>query len=321
MDLSSVWSLFSLCSGILVLISLLIYLLPLIYIRYLAPTQNLKTRYETEWALVTGASSGIGRAITIKLAIQGLNVILVALDDDKLIETMSMLKSEFPMSEFRAVGVDLSQSEPWGGDGYMKRIEEAMRDVSVGVICLNAGFLLMGYFDQIDIERHGKVVNCNANASICIAHYCYGKMISNGCKGCLLFTSSSAWLLPSPFAIMYGATKALVSSFGVSLAIEAEKYGVDVCVVHPCYTRTGLYDGAPKVAVLDLLDKFAWTSEQVAEVMLKAVGRVVSVDLGWYSIMSRLVNNLVDMGFLAKVFIPFRDSMAPKETPQAKKAL
>ena len=71
------------------------YFLPLIVMKLLGP-QDLKKKYQAQWALVTGGSSGIGRAIVDRLALQGLNVCVVSIDDDLLKNTVKELKAAFP---------------------------------------------------------------------------------------------------------------------------------------------------------------------------------------------------------------------------------
>lgn len=110
---------------------------------------------------------------------------------------------------------------------------------------------------------------------------------------------------------MYGATKALVSHFATSLAIEAENHGIDVTVFHPSYTHSNLYASTPKFGVINVLAKFGWTPEDVASVVFKSVGRVTVRDMGMYAIVTNLLSRFVDSGFLTTSIIPFRDSMAP----------
>jgi len=99
--------------------------------------QNLKVKYSAKWALVTGGSSGIGRALVEKLAEQGLNVVLVALDDDLLRNFHQQIVAKYPQLQFRAVGCDL------GTDGYMDKIKEATDDIPVNLVFNNAGSLLI----------------------------------------------------------------------------------------------------------------------------------------------------------------------------------
>merc|ERR1712205_255026 len=82
----------------------------------LLPTQNLKKKYDAEWALVTGSSSGIGKSIAFALAKQGVNVVLVALQEPLLDETFEELKASFGDRKFLKIGVNL------GVPGYVDKI-------------------------------------------------------------------------------------------------------------------------------------------------------------------------------------------------------
>ena len=66
---------------------------------------DLKKRYDADWALVTGSGSGIGRSICFKLASQGLNVVLVSIDDQHLAKTVKELRERYPKQQFRSVYV------------------------------------------------------------------------------------------------------------------------------------------------------------------------------------------------------------------------
>lgn len=77
-------------------VSLLTFLVPFLVLAFLWTPQNLKDKYKCEWALVTGSSSGIGKVLTEKLCEQGLNVVMVALDDKLLEESHKEIVAKFP---------------------------------------------------------------------------------------------------------------------------------------------------------------------------------------------------------------------------------
>ncbi len=89
-------------------VSMMTFLVPFLVLAFLWKPQNLKTKYKCEWALVTGSSSGIGRALTEKLCGQGLNVVMVALDDKLLDDAHKEIAAKFPAVTVAAV------TQTWG---------------------------------------------------------------------------------------------------------------------------------------------------------------------------------------------------------------
>ena len=87
-------------------------------------------------------------------------------------------------------------------------------------------------------------VECNAVSAVQITHVFVTRMLAKKQRGCVVFTSSAAACQPCPFSCMYGATKAFISSFGASLAIEVKTRGIDVTVVHPSPVASRFYDKA-----------------------------------------------------------------------------
>jgi FlaA1/EpsC-like NDP-sugar epimerase len=122
---------------------LVAYLIPQLYMM-VRPVPNLKQRYSAEWALVTGAGSGIGRSLAFMLASQQLNVVLVSLDDDFLKATMKELSTMYPKQQFRSVPVNFAPNVD-----YMSKIRAATKDLHVPIVFSNAGFLLTGTSDGL----------------------------------------------------------------------------------------------------------------------------------------------------------------------------
>lgn len=118
-------------AGVLFTVSLLTYFVPFL-VAAMLPVANLKKRYNAKWAIVTGGSSGIGLSLATKLAEQGLNVIIAALDDDLLQPAVEGLCKKFKDQEFISVPVNLAK------DGYIEDIKAAIGDRQVQVSNLGA---------------------------------------------------------------------------------------------------------------------------------------------------------------------------------------
>lgn len=171
--------------------------------------------------------------------------------------------------------------------------------------------LKMGFFNENSIHLNDANISVNLLAAIRITHIIYKQMIAAKIKGCILFVSSAALYCPAPFASIYGCTKASLTHFSTSLAVEAEAHGIDVSVCHPSFTHTNLYAKTPKFGVINALAKFGWQPEQVATAIFKSIGRCIVYDIGSYAVSSNILRRIIDENALASVIIPFRDSMAP----------
>ena len=305
--LSRAWAVFCYGTGITSALSIVLYLFPFIFYSIFGRNQNLRKRYDAEWAIVTGASSGIGKAVVKKLARQGINCCVVALNDHLMTNAMTEFHREFPLVEFRSIPVDLC-CQP---ERYMGTIIEATKNLNISIVVNNAGYLVMSFFHRRSMEAHLKQIEVNQLAALRITWHFYQRLIEEKKKGCILFTSSAVCYLPAPFASMYGATKSFLTHFATSLAIEAESKGIDVTVVSPSFTHTNLYAKTPKFGVINALARIGWTPEDVAQVILDSAGRFIVRDCGAYALCTCILGRILDANAMSKLIVPFRDSMAP----------
>lgn len=279
------------------LIWLVAYTLPQL-IMVLRPVPDLKKKYGATWGLVTGAGSGIGKALAFKLASQGLNVVLVSLDDDYLAQTMKELKKEYPSLEFRSVGVTFSP-----GVNYLQQIQKATQDIDVQCIFNNAGFIVTGFMDQAPLGKLLANVECNATACVSITHYFVGKLVEKKLKGCIVYTSSVAGFIPTPFAAMYASTKAFVSQMASCLHIEVQNLGIDVCAVHPSPVASNFYDKVDhKIELMEAAQKSAVPPQELPNEILKSIGFCALRDLGGMAVGTRMGTFFLPYNFFTEIF-------------------
>lgn len=289
---SCMWWLLKVPLALAALVSFGTYAVALLATTFLPPV-DLRKKYGAEWALVTGASSGIGKSLAVACAKQGLNVALVALPDALLDSTHKELTKRFRKVQIRKVGVNL------GEPGYMADVVKATEDVPIQVIFANAGYMLTGFFIENSIDKHLCNIECNSISAVQITHHFVNRMVEEQKKGCVVFTSSAAASMPSPFTALYSATKSFISAFAAGVAAEVKSKGIDVCVVHPSPVATRFYEKAHKIDMLDFFKQFSVDPDTLPDKYMQAIGRTVWADVGATAIIFRLMMKVVDYTFLS----------------------
>ena len=182
------------------------------------------------WAVVTGASSGIGREFAHQLADAGINVVLVARRLGVLQDLGAALARRYGV-DYRAVGVDLSDP------GMLMPIAEATNDIDVGLLVSNAGAALPGPFLDSDVQAQRAVLRLNTAAHLGLTHH-FGERLAQRGRGGIVLVSALGAIHGVPYMAHSAATKAYVTSLGAGLHVELAKHGVHVTVLHPGPTRT-----------------------------------------------------------------------------------
>jgi short-subunit dehydrogenase len=184
------------------------------------------------WAMVTGASSGIGRAIATQLAANGINLVLAARRLPMLEEVGRDLASEHGV-QYRAVRVDLA--EP----GFLNTLVEATNDLDLGLIVSNAGDMNLG--ELLATPHHALLaeLRVNTEAHLSLTHH-FGQSLARRGAGGILLVSSVAGIQGVPYIANYAASKAYVLSLGESVHHELSARGVHVTVLVPGATTTAM---------------------------------------------------------------------------------
>lgn len=210
-------------------------------------------------------------------------------------ETRAELCEEFPRVEFRAVGCNLGAP----GGTYVNTVHAATSDIAVQLVFLNAGYVLTGLYEATPLASQAANLECNAVSAASLAHVFLGRLVNARLPGCIVLTSSAAAAVASPFTVMYAATKAFVSSFGASLAVEARPRGVDVLVFHPSPVASRFYDAADRMSVLDFFKGIAVSPDALPGLVFGAVGRTIWRDIGMTAFGFRMMMKVVDLNFMA----------------------
>ncbi|HEX2272249.1 MAG TPA: SDR family oxidoreductase [Acidimicrobiales bacterium] len=227
-------------------------------------------------ALVTGASSGIGRAFATRLAADGTELVVVARRADRLDELAAEIAdSGAPKPE--VLVADLADAEQRAA--VESRLADRQRPVDL--LVNNAGFGTRGFFAELPVEREEAEIRLNALAPVCLARAALPGMLERR-RGGILNVSSMAGLQPLPGWATYAATKAFLTTFSQSLHEEVRAHGVSVLALMPGFTRTEFHDHASMAR--SYVPGALWmTADDVARSALRALqrGRAAHVP-GWY---------------------------------------
>jgi uncharacterized protein len=236
---------------------------------YFAPRPlGLVARYG-EWALVTGASSGIGAELSRQIAADGMNVVLTARRGDRLERLAEEIEKDSGVAT-RVVVADLSEREGQAA------VLAGVADLEIGLLVNNAGLGYQGRFDLQDGDRLRRLVAVNCEAPLVLTHALARRMCERG-RGGVLFTGSAAGHQPLPLHAVYAATKAFDRILGESLWGELRAANIDVAVLEPGSTQTEFQ------AVAGELAHPGDFVEIVARTGLEALGQQPSVLVGWYN--------------------------------------
>ena len=212
------------------------------------------------YALVAGGSDGLGAAFAEAIARRGMNVVIMARQQDRLDATAARLRDAFGV-DVVAIAVDVADDEK-----VKERLDQL--DLSIGLLVHNAAYAPIGPFAQMSADQLARATNVNVRAPLLLAKLLSGPMIERG-RGGIVLMSSLAGSQGSPNIATYAATKSFNAILAEGLWSELKPHGVDVlaclagAVLTPGYRQAE--SGKPAPGSLD--------AEKVAEQTLRALGR------------------------------------------------
>ena len=179
------------------------------------------------YALVTGASRGLGRCFARTLAARRQNLVLVARSSEKLEALARELRIAHGV-HVESIPFDLAQT----GAGQQLADELTARELQIDLLVNNAGFGDQGRFLQLALERQLEAINLQNATVVELTHRLLPAMIERK-RGGIITISSMAGFQPIPFASIYSATKAFLTTFSLALEAEVARFGVRVVTVCP----------------------------------------------------------------------------------------
>lgn len=223
---------------------------------------RLKNKYG-QWAIVTGASSGIGLELATQLAKAGLNLIINARHLENLQEVEKQLKSVSNIA-IKMVAADASEAEG------VENIIQAAQGVDVGLLVVSAGYGTSGNFIDSSLHSEINMLRLNCEALLSLTHY-YSQQFAKQKRGGIILMSSMVAFQGTPFSANYAATKAYVQTLAEALAVELQIHGVDVLAAAPGPVESGFSRRA------NMKMSIFMTPSQVGVPILHALGRKTTV--------------------------------------------
>jgi len=259
------------------------------------------------WALVTGASRGVGAEFARQLAAKGLNLVLVATNTELLCERALELEQDYGI-QTRVVTLDLACED------VVEQLAPLVEDVEIGLLVSNAAISTVAPFLRLSPEYLVRQLHVNSRAGLMLVRFFAPRMVTSGRGGIILMSSGSAQH-GTPLSANYSGTKAFNLMLAEALWYELRPSGVDVLGVMLGATHSDGWDGNnpqpdPLVPVGD-------AAPAVAEA-LRALGRRPSVATGRMNRLGYAVMSIVSRGRAVKMlgssmYKMFRTSTIPEK--------
>lgn len=233
--------------------------------------QSLASKYGG-WAIVTGASSGIGKSFAEQLARNGINLVLVARTEAALQQTAEELQSQYSV-QTRVFALDLTDSLA------RETLDLETLDLDVGLLINNAAVEQRGSFVRHSTDEMRKVIEVNVTAPTELGQRFGRRFVKRG-RGGVIFVSGSIGYQAVPYLANYAATKAHQVNLAEALYYELRPYGVDVLGLSPGLTTTPMVGRLEQAIRFRRVGMFQLRPDHVAKIGLKQLGRRPSVVVG-----------------------------------------
>ena len=257
---------------------------------------DFRARYGT-WALVAGASEGLGAEYATQLAAKGLNLVLVARREALLEKLGEQLTRNYGI-EVRSLPLDLARED------IGEVVEAATGDIEIGLLVYNAALSMIGPYFEVALADHLNEIAVNCRAPLTLSYLLGQHMLKRGRGGIILMSSLSS-SQGSPLITNYSATKAYNRLLAEGLWDELRTQGIDVLTCSASAVSTpGYQTSAPRRS--GRLSVSAMTPRAVVSETLAALGKQPVVIPGWTNrvanvVMQRLIPHKTAITLMGRV--------------------
>lgn len=288
------------CTGIvgLVVAKALLTGLGAVYAFFLRPGKNLK-KYG-KWAVVTGATDGIGEAMAMEMASKGMSIVLISRTAEKLKKTAADITAKYSKVEVDYVAVDFSNFNAKA----QTAVENCLKDKEVGVLVNNVGmsYSFAQYFHELSLEDVDNMVELNVNSTTRMTHLVLPGMVERK-RGAIVNMSSAAARNPSPLLANYSGSKGFVEHFSESLFHELKSKRVHVQVQSPLFVVSKL--SKIRKASLATPKPHVYAKAAVAH-----IGYEAKVSPYWaHALQLWVVRNIPEWLFISQIALPMHLSI------------
>ncbi|TKC65466.1 SDR family oxidoreductase [Pedobacter hiemivivus] len=220
---------------------------------------------KNEFALITGASKGIGKSMAITLAKAGYHLLLVARSEAELQQLTMQIQNDYNNQVFY-LPTDLSADT-----GPLQVAEWAQQHTDkLSILINNAGYGLWGDFEKLELSAQMNMLALNINAVLSLTHHLL-PLLKQQKQSYILNLSSTAAYQAVPTLALYAASKSFILSYSRALRYELKNTTVSVSCLCPGPTDTGFAHRAGLDAMADLAEKFNMSPESVASAGIKGM--------------------------------------------------
>jgi len=279
------------------------------WIYFLRPGKNLK-RFGS-WAVVTGCTDGIGKALAEQLARKGLNIVLISRTESKLKEQAAAIAEKYKVN-VKLVAVDFSSASAT----LLDPVKAVIKGLDIGILVNNVGVSYdhAEFFAELDAQRIEALIRVNVTGTTAMTQLVLPGMVERK-RGAIVNVSSMSSLVQEPLYAVYSGTKAYINNFSQALYYEYRRHGIHVQSSLPGFVATKL--SKIRHTSLTVPSASSWARAAIAHIGFEPL----SVPYWSHALLAWLVS-VVPQGllanFLLKNGLDIRRRALQKKTKDAK---